>query len=178
MQDSSQIITQTKNWITNVVIGCNFCPFAAKEVKRNSILYEVLYSENENEILKLLFSLFNKMDNEENIETAFLILPNGFNSFKKYLNMVDAADGFLTKENYEGIYQLASFHPQYLFAGSNENDPANYTNRSPYPMLHILREESLSKAIDNYPNVEDIPQNNIEFANAKGLEWMRNKATE
>ena len=81
---------------------------------------------------------------------------------------------FLAKESYEGIYQLASFHPQYLFAGSNDNDPANYTNRSPYPMLHILREESLSKAIDSYPNVDDIPQNNIDFANAKGLYFMKN----
>lgn len=173
MHDSKQIITQIKKWVTNVVIGCNFCPFAAREVKRNSILYEVIHSQNKEEILQLLSSTFTKMDNEEHVETAFLILPEGFESFSNYLDLVETAENFLAKENYEGIYQLASFHPQYLFAGSNENDPANYTNRSPFAMLHILREASLSKAIDSYPNVDDIPQKNIDFANAKGLAAMQ-----
>ena len=173
MLDSNQIITQTKKWITDVVIGCNFCPFAAREVKRNSILYEVILSENKKEILQLLSSTFTKMDNDENVETAFLILPDVFDSFTSYLDLLETAENFLAKENYEGIYQLASFHPQYLFAGSNENDAANYTNRSPFPMLHILREASLSKAIDSYPNVDDIPQRNIDFANSKGLFFMK-----
>ena len=173
MQDTTNIIDKTKKWITDVVIGCNFCPFAAKEVKRNTILYEVIFEENKNDILQNLLSLFIKMDDDKNVETAILILANGFNVFTNYLDLVDDAENFLAKENYEGVYQLASFHPQYLFAGSNENDPANYTNRSPYPMLHILREDSLSKAIDNHPNVDDIPQNNIDFANEKGLEFMK-----
>ena len=176
MQDKTQVIDQTKKWITDVVIGCNFCPFAAKEVKRNTILYEVNFAEQKEEILQNLLSLFIKLDDDKNIETAILILPNGFDVFTDYLDLVDDAENILAKENYEGVYQLASFHPQYLFAGSNDNDPANYTNRSPYPMLHILREESLSKAIDSHPNVDDIPQNNIDFANAKGLEWMKNLA--
>ena len=173
MQNSTKIIGQTKKWIADVVIGCNFCPFAAKEVKRNTILYEVNFAEQQKEILQNLFSLFIKMDDDKNVETAILILPNGFKVFTNYLDLVEDAENFLAKENYEGVYQLASFHPQYLFAGSNDNDPANYTNRSPYPMLHILREESLSKAIDNHPNVDDIPQNNIDFANAKGLNFMK-----
>ena len=173
MQNSTKIIGQTKKWIADVVIGCNFCPFAAKEVKRNTILYEVNFAEQQKEILQNLFSLFIKMDDDKNVETAILILPNGFKVFTNYLDLVEDAENFLAKENYEGVYQLASFHPQYLFAGSNDSDPANYTNRSPYPMLHILREESLSKAIDNHPNVDDIPQNNIDFANAKGLNFMK-----
>jgi uncharacterized protein len=173
MQNTDHIISQTKTWITNVVIGCNFCPFAAREVKRNSILYEVIDTKDKMEILQSLSSIFTKMDNDEDIETAFLILLEGFSSFATYLDLVETAENFLLKEKYEGIYQLASFHPQYLFAGSDENDAANYTNRSPYPMLHILREKSLSKAIDNYPNVDDIPQHNIDFAREKGLEKMR-----
>ena len=173
MQNSTKIIGQTKKWIADVVIGCNFCPFAAKEVKRNTILYEVNFAEQQKEVLQNLLSLFIKMDDDKNVETAILILPNGFKVFTNYLDLVEDAENFLAKENYEGVYQLASFHPQYLFAGSNDNDPANYTNRSPYPMLHILREESLSKAIDNHPNVDDIPQNNIDFANAKGLNFMK-----
>jgi uncharacterized protein len=173
MQNTDHIISQTKTWINNVVIGCNFCPFAAREVKRNSILYEVIDTKDKMEILQSLSSIFTKMDNDEDIETAFLILLEGFSSFATYLDLVETAENFLVKEKYEGIYQLASFHPQYLFAGSDENDAANYTNRSPHPMLHILREESLSKAIDNHPNVNDIPQHNIDFAREKGLEKMR-----
>jgi hypothetical protein len=77
------------------------------------------------------------------------------------------------KQGYEGIYQLASFHPQYLFADSDENDPSNYTNRSPYPMLHILREASLEKVLESYPNPENIPERNIELTRSLGLETMQ-----
>jgi uncharacterized protein len=177
MLTNETIISHTKAWITDVVIGCNFCPFAAKEVKRNTILYEVFYEKNNKEILEQLLRIFTAMDADEKIETAFLILPNGLENFTTYLDVVFAAEDFLAKENYEAVYQLASFHPQYLFAGSKEDDAANYTNRSPYPMLHVLREDSLSKAIDSHPNVDLIPQNNIDFARAKGLEWMRRIAS-
>lgn len=83
------------------------------------------------------------------------------------------AERLISKENYDGIFQIASFHPDYCFEGSDENDPANYTNRSIYPMLHILREESLTKALNLYPNPEDIPAHNIAFARQKGLKYMQ-----
>lgn len=102
-----------------------------------------------------------------------LILPTGFSSFTVYLQIVDLAEALMEKENYEGIYQIASFHPAYLFAGADNSDPSNYTNRSPYPMLHLLREASLTKAIDSYPDVDGIPQKNIDFATAKGLASMQ-----
>ncbi len=170
---NEKIITQTKKWITDVVVGCNFCPFAAKEVKRNSIRYELCNNVSTKAILEALSGLFSVLDADEQTETALLILPNGFDSFTGYLQLVETSEKFLEKEDYEGIYQVASFHPQYLFAGSNENDPANYTNRSPYPMLHILREDSLTKVIDAHPNADDIPQKNIEYATAKGLSQMK-----
>lgn len=173
MHSNAEMILQTKVWITNVVIGCNFCPFAAKEVKRNTILYEVCLQENKEEIIQELLQIFIKMDADENVETAFLILPNGLEKFTNYLEIVFAAEDFLAQKKYEGIYQLASFHPEYLFAGAKETDAENYTNRSPFPMIHILREDSLTKAIDNHPNVDLIPQNNIDFAKSKGLEWMK-----
>jgi hypothetical protein len=86
---------------------------------------------------------------------------------------VKKSEKLLIKENYDGVYQIASFHPDYCFAGEDENDPANYTNRSIYPMLHILREESLTKALSLYPNPELIPQKNIDFARQKGLQYMQ-----
>ncbi|MCW3117880.1 MAG: hypothetical protein JWM28_1962, partial [Chitinophagaceae bacterium] len=160
-------------WITDVVVGCNFCPYAAREIKRNSIHYEVVLSPTLKNCLEALLHAFHQLDNETAIETLFLILPDTFASFEDYLQLVELSEKLLDKEGYEGIYQIASFHPQYLFAGSSPDDAANYTNRSPYPMLHLLREESVSRAIENYPYTENIPQKNIEFARNKGLAYMR-----
>ena len=169
MANEEAIIAQTKNWIKEVVVGCNFCPFAARELKRGSIHYEVISSADRKTVLEALSAIFTKMDNEPDVETSLLILPAGFASFTVYLQMIDLAEALLDEENYEGVYQIASFHPAYLFAGANNSDPSNYTNRSPYPMIHLLREASVTKAVDTYPDVDDIPQKNIAFATAKGL---------
>ena len=167
------IIAQTKKWITDVVVGCNFCPFAAREVKRGSIAYEVLDEATMETALQAVATAFLQLDNDPAIETSLLILPNSFESFKTYLELVELADALLEKEDYEGIYQVASFHPQYLFSGSNEEDPSNYTNRSPYPMLHFLREDSLSKVIDSHPDIDDVPVQNISFSREKGIRYMQ-----
>ncbi len=167
------IIAQTKKWINDVVVGCNFCPFAAREVKRGSIYYEVLETSLPEIVLEACFSMMQKMDAEESIETALLILPEGFNDFEHYLDLVETAEAFIEENDYEGIYQIASFHPGYVFAGSGEKDASNYTNRSPYPMLHFLREDSLSKVIDSHPDIDGVPARNIAFANEKGLTYMQ-----
>ena len=169
------VIAHTKKWILDVVIGCNFCPFAAREVKRDSIRFEVLEAANKTKVLEELLTAFNKLNDDAGIETMFLILPQNFDSFAAYLKLTEDADSLIKKQGYEGIYQVASFHPAYLFAGSSKNDPANYTNRSPYPMLHILREESVSHAIDSFPtDTSLIPEKNIQFARQKGLAYMQN----
>ena len=116
---------------------------------------------------------FEYLNNTEDIETTFLIFSEGFNNFLQYLDLVEKAERLLTKENYEGIYQVASFHPHYLFAGSTADDAANYTNRSPYPMLHFLREDSVSKAVDSYPGIEKVPERNIAYTRQKGLLFMQ-----
>lgn len=172
MSSNKTIIAQTKKWIIDVVIGCNFCPFAAREVKRKSIYYEVIENGNPKLVLEKLSGAFNTMDADEKVETMLLILPGSFTSFSSYLQLVEAAEKLVKKQAYEGVYQIASFHPNYLFAGSAANDPANYTNRSPYPMLHILREESLSRVIDSHPDTLKIPENNIAYARQKGLAQM------
>lgn len=167
------VITQTKKWILDVVIGCNFCPFAAREVKRNSIAYEVAADSQQKGILQKLSAAFLRMNDDASVETLLLILPNSFASFAAYLKLVAAAETRLKKEGYEGVYQLASFHPGYLFAGSKPTDAANYTNRSPYPMLQILRESSVSRAVDSYPDTRKIPERNMAFATQKGLDFMK-----
>ncbi len=172
MPSDKTIIAQTKKWIIDVVIGCNFCPFAAREVKRESIYYEVIGNGNQKSILEKLSGAFKKMDEDEKVETMLLIVPGSFTSFSFYLQLVEASEKLVKKQGYEGVYQIASFHPNYLFAGSEANDPANYTNRSPYPMLHILREKSLSRVIDSHPDTLKIPDNNIAYARQKGLAKM------
>lgn len=171
--DKEIIISKTKKWITNVVIGCNFCPFAAREVSRDSIHYEVLYDANQKMALDQLTALLHQLDNNKNIETTLLILPDSFTNFDNYLSLVNGSEKILKEKNYNGVYQIASFHPEYLFSRTSNNDPANYTNRSPYPMLHILREATVSKAIAGYLDIEKVPKRNIAFANEKGLAYMK-----
>ncbi len=168
-----EIIDRTKKWIVDVVIGCNFCPFAANVVKQQTIFYKVEENTGREICLDSLVHEMGRLDNDPTIETSFLIFPNAFQQFDDYLNLVSLAEKLLKRKGYEGIYQLASFHPLYLFANSDENDPANYTNRSIYPMLHLLREESIGKALENYKDPESIPVRNINFAKEKGLAYMK-----
>lgn len=170
--DKEKLIAQTKKWIVDVVIGCNFCPFALREVKRETIYFNVIEG-NRTAVLKALSVILQKMNEDAGMETVFLLVPKNFSRFPDFLKLVAAANTLLKKEGYEGVYQIASFHPSYLFAGSNLNDPANYTNRSPYPMLQILREESVSRAVDSYPDTHKIPERNTAFARQKGLAYMQ-----
>ncbi|MEP6796151.1 MAG: DUF1415 domain-containing protein [Saprospiraceae bacterium] len=167
------IVTQTVAWIKSVVIGCNFCPFAAKALLRKSIRYVVLPNATVEAALETLAREFQFLDVSEDVETTLIILPNDFTDFDSYLDLVGIAEEFVSLQGYEGVYQIASFHPEYCFEGSDKDDPANYTNRSVYPMLHILREESITQAIENYPDPEGIPKRNIEYANQKGLRYMQ-----
>lgn len=173
MFTSSEIIEQTKKWVRDVVVGCNFCPFAAATVKRDSIRYEVESSEVADVCLQAFVDATMRMDKTPEIETLFLVFPNSFQHFEDYLTLVENTEHALIKNGYEGIYQVASFHPLYLFEGSGEKDAANYTNRSIYPMLHLLREASIDQALEQYPDPENIPGRNIAFARQKGLVYMK-----
>ena len=174
MNSDNLIIVQTAKWISDVVIGCNFCPFAAREIDKGSVVYIVVNSKDLKAVLESLSRAFEQLDIDTKIETILLIIPKGFQSFSAYLQLLALSESFLQKEGYEGIYQVASFHPEYLFANALYNDPSNYTNRSPYPMLHLLREQSVSHAIENFPGTENIPEKNIKFTKAKGLLHMQN----
>ncbi len=167
-------ISATKRWLERVVVGLNFCPFAKREMVQNTIRYVNSDSEDVSTLLKLLESEIAILAAQPAVETTLIVLSSGYRDFLTYLDAVDAAQRLITRSGWEGEYQLASFHPQYCFAGANEDDPANYTNRSPYPMLHILREASLERAIERYPQPETIPQQNIDKATAMGLATLSN----
>lgn len=170
---SEQVIEQTKKWISDVVIGCNFCPFAARVVKQESVFFKVETATAINICLESFLQEVTRLDKDDSIETSFLIFPGSFKNFDDYLDLVSVAEKLLKQYKYNGIYQLASFHPQYKFAGAPENDAANYTNRSIYPMLHLLRESSIDKALEYYKNPGAIPEQNILFAREKGMVYMK-----
>ncbi len=172
MDTTDQVIYQTRKWITDVVAGCNFCPFVAKELKQNTIHYQVEDGVDPGICLQAFLQECIRLD-EEKIETTLLIFSKGFPVFDDYLELVELAEKLLKQEGYEGIYQVAGFHPLYAFAGSPVDDAANYTNRSIYPMLHLLREDSVEQALLKYPNPEQIPERNILFARSKGIAYMK-----
>jgi hypothetical protein len=167
------VIERTKNWIRDIVIGLNFCPFARKPFKEELILYKVDSTSANAVALESFINTCHFLEDNAATETALLIFPNGFSDFEDYLNLTDLAEKLLKAQGFEGVYQVASFHPDYIFAGSDEHDPANYTNRSPYPMLHLLREDLLEIAIDKHANVDDIPNQNIAKAQSLGLAYFK-----
>lgn len=173
MLNEQQVIGQTKNWIKKIVIGCNFCPFANREFKNNTIHYQVVFSTKRTDARDALLRECKRLDRNQSIATTLLIFPNAFSGFSDYLELVSLAEKLLVQKKYEGIYQLATFHPLYQFENSAPDDPANYTNRSIYPMLHLLREDDIRKAIKFYGNAEEIPQRNVQFAREKGEVYMK-----
>jgi len=172
---SQSIIQQTKNWVSQIVVDLQLCPFASAPFNAGNIEYTVIPRNDISQHLHLIADNYSILDNDTNIETQLLIFPDAYKSFEDYLDLLHLANQILKDLKYTGIYQLASFHPLYRFADSQEKDAANYSNRSPYPMLHILRESSLDKAIAAHPDITQIPKNNIKKLNQIGYSTMQEK---
>jgi hypothetical protein len=171
--NESEVISATRNWVDKVVVGLNFCPFAKRELVKGSVRFTASEATNEEELLQYLQQELQRLDDEPDLETTLLIHPYALGDFMRYNEFLEEANGLLAVLEREGVYQVASFHPHYQFAGTGPDDAENYTNRSPYPMLHLLREASLAVAIDHYPNVDDIPDRNIELTQKLGVQKMR-----
>jgi hypothetical protein len=168
-----QAINATQAWVKSFIIDYSICPFAKREWDRGSIYYTVKRTADIEYFLEDLIQECERLDSDDGIETTLLIYPEAFVTFADYLDYLDIAERLLIEQGYEGIYQLASFHPDYCFDGSAPDDPANYTNRSPYPMLHLIREESIERAVAAYPHPENIPERNIELTRRLGLAKMQ-----
>ena len=170
-----EIINQTRHWIKSVIVGFNFCPFAKRELEREHIRFCVCEHTEIELMLKDVYSECFYLDSHADVETTLIIFPHAVADFEQYLTFLDLAEQLLSDQGYDGTYQLASFHPLYCFAQSKTDDAANYTNRSPYPMLHLLREVSLEKVLLKYPDPENIPTRNIEVAREAGLDEMKSR---
>lgn len=171
-----KIVAATQTWVMRAVIGLNLCPFAKAVQVKNQIRYAVstatsvdtLAEELERELL-----LLNAARPEE-IDTTLLIHPCVLGDFLEYNDFLDVADEVLARLELEGILQIASFHPAYQFAGTGPDDIENFTNRSPYPILHLLRESSLDAAVAAFPDAAAIYEKNILTLRALGHEgWHR-----
>lgn len=173
MLNNQDILAHTQQWIETIVVGLNFCPFAKRELRKNAVRFVVNDTAELQETLQQLISECAFLDNNPETETTLIILASGFDDFMDYLDLIELAENLLAEQDYEGVYQVASFHPEYCFADADSDDAANYTNRSPYPMLHLLREASLDTAIDNYPDIDSIPENNMQKARGLGVNFFR-----
>jgi len=165
-----QIKKQTIAWIRSFIIKYNIYPFAKYTVNQETIVLDVVQPSNLEQLLETMMSTIVRMDKDTEIETVLLLFPYSFSNFYDYLDFVSLAEERLSLSGYEGIYQLATFHPNYCFADVLETNVSNYTNRSPYPMLHILRESSIEKAIDYYGDTSKIPDTNIAMMHKLGLD--------
>jgi len=167
-------ISHTEAWIDQFVIGMNLCPFAKKPFKTGKIKFVLPGSTEANAIgaLTIKESIF-LQDEEGNFDTTIIILPNGYQDFYAYLDLVEQLNDALVENDLEGIVQIASFHPMYQFGGTHLNDAENFTNRAPYPLIHLLKEADLDDAIEKYPNTMDIPTNNIKTMNNFGADKLK-----
>jgi hypothetical protein len=171
--NDQQLIAATQAWLKTIIIAYSICPFAKRELERGSIRFSVDHDTKIESCLLNLMLECDRLDTDASIETTLLIYDSAFATFDEYLDFLELAGTLLVDQDYEGVYQLASFHPDYCFEGAKQDDPANYTNRSPYPMLHLLRETSIERAIATYPHPENIPQRNIELTRKLGLAKMQ-----
>ena len=170
-----RIRLETLAWVERVVVGLNLCPFARAPLEGGRLRLAVTTCEDPRELLTIVDDELDALlrhDSAE-LETTLIVHPNCLIDFDEYNDFLDAADELLELRQLAGIVQIASFHPDYRFADAAPDDQANYTNRSPYPMLHLLREDDISKAVDSHPDIESIPAANIAKLRAMSLEQLR-----
>jgi len=158
-----QAIAETRAWVDHAVIGLNLCPFAKAVQTRNQIRYVVSDATDADSLLAALCDELTRLAGTpaDEIDTTLLIHPWALADFVDFNDFLDAADAAVAALGLEGVLQVASFHPDYRFAGTEPDDVTNATNRSPYPTLHLLREDSVARAVAAFPQSEAIFENNI-----------------
>ncbi|EJC1445720.1 DUF1415 domain-containing protein [Vibrio parahaemolyticus] len=161
--DINAITQQVDQWLIDVVIGLNLCPFAAKPQRNKQIKIFVSEATQEEALLEdILLQLIELSTTEpEKLETTLVVVPNMLQDFWDYNFCIDWVEGLIKQQDWEGIFQVATFHPDYCFGGAAPEDDENLTNRSPHPIFHLIREESMEKVLKHYPDPESIPDTNI-----------------
>jgi hypothetical protein len=162
--DATAVTETTRRWIESIVIGLNLCPFAQRVFRGDLVRYVVSDATDEDELLRDLERELKTLAAApiESIETTLLIHPRAMANVLDYNDFLDPAEALIERLELEGVIQIASFHPHYQFAGTAADAVENYTNRSPYPMLHLLREESITQVAGDAAELDEIPRRNVE----------------
>ena len=158
-----QVLAQTRHWLEKAVIGLNLCPFAKAVYVKNQVRLVVSHARHADDLLEELDRELDLLvaTSATEIDTTLLIHPTLFEDFLDFNDFLEVADGVVDEHGLEGVVQLASFHPRFQFDGTEAEDISNYTNRAPFAMLHLLREESVEKAVEAFPQAEAIYAQNI-----------------
>lgn len=167
---SQDAIKHTQTWLERIVIGLSLCPFARQPYLNDTIRFVETPARTEEALVADLLQELTLLQQTpiDEIETTLLIHPHVLDDFLDYNDFLDVADACIEELGLEGVIQVAGFHPMYQFAGTRVDDIENETNRSPYPMMHLIREESITRVRDAGASTEDIPQRNIALLQEMG----------
>lgn len=171
-----EVLARTRVWLEKAVIGLNLCPFAKAVYIRDRVRLVVSQARHVDDLLEELDRELDLLvaTPAEQVDTTLLIHPTLFPDFLDFNDFLDIAEGVLDEHGLEGVVQLASFHPQFQFEGTEPEDMGNYTNRAPYAALHLLREDSVEKAVQGLQDPDSIYQENIRTLEKLGLDgWKK-----
>ena len=168
--NDEQAIQDTQAWLHKAVIGLNLCPFAKAVVVKNQVRFVVCQNPDPEAVLQLLQAELRHLadTDPETVDTTLLIAPNLLPEFLDFNEFLFDCDAVLQLLDLEGVLQIAEFHPRYQFAGVDADDISNFTNRAPYPTLHLLREASIDRAVQAFPEASQIYERNIEVLEKLG----------
>lgn len=177
MTDTEQLaIEDTQKWLLEAVVGLNLCPFAKAVVVKDMVRYRVCASSKQVDVLAMLREELQHLAeaDPDKLDTTLLIAPNALPDFLDFNDFLADCDDVLMDLGLDGVLQVADFHPHYQFGGTEVHDIENFTNRSPYPTLHLLREASMDKAVEAYPDASLIFERNMDVLNNLGHEgWAK-----
>ena len=170
--NDAAVIAQTRAWVDRAVIGLNLCPFAKAPQAKGLVRYVVSHATDPAALLADLITELERLAESpaEKLETTLLIHPQVLTDFADYNDFIEVAEDTVAELNLEGVLQVASFHPDYQFADTEADDLSNATNRSPFPTLHLIREESIDRAVEAFPEAELIYETNIATLERLGAE--------
>jgi hypothetical protein len=171
---ADQVRALTERWVEVMVVGENLCPFAAAVLKREQLRFAVSQACSAEAVARDFLQELALIQQapEDEIATTLLILPAALGDFYDYLDVLAQCEALIAEAGLEGVFQLASFHPRYRFGGVPPDDISHWTNRSPYPMFHLLREGQMSRVLSHYPDPDAIPERNIAHLRALGRDGL------
>lgn len=172
MKVRAKVLQETRTWLDKVVIGLQLCPFAKIPYDLGKVRLSVYRADNMSMWLQYVYDELIHIEKTpaDLLSNSLLILPNGPQDFEDFLDLVDMTEVLIQDQGLSKTFQLAHFHPHYVFAGVQADDPSNYTNRSPYPILHLLRVDEVATAIESHPDIHSVAPDNIHKMRELGVD--------